>query len=78
MSIQAYVSDKPVRVGAAKFVRFLWILTVGVSFKKSCSLLYGASFFIYLFILVRGKIMFVQPSTLAVKDYKSMLFGMCP
>ena len=49
------VGEEAVRVGAIKSVGFLWILTVGVSFKGSCSLVYGGTSSISSFVWIYGK-----------------------
>ena len=49
------VGEGAARVGVVKFVGFLWILTVGVSFKGSCSLVYGGTSSISSFVWIYGK-----------------------
>ena len=59
-------------------VRFLWILQVGVSFKRNRLLVCGATYLIFSCVWLCGKVRFLQPSGLLVKNCKSMLLGVFP
>ena len=73
------VDQRPVRVGVVRSVGFHWILTVGVSFKGSYSLVYGGRSSISSFVRIYGKVRFLQPSGLIVEDCKTvLLLGLCP
>ena len=58
------VGEGPVRIGDVRSIGFYWILVVSVSFSGSCSLVYGGTSSISSFVLVYGKIRFLQPSGL--------------
>ena len=53
------VGEEAMRVGVVRLFSFLWILTVGVSFKGSCLLVYGGTYVISLFVLIYGKVRFL-------------------
>ena len=73
------VGEEAMRVGVVRLFGFLWILTVGVSFKGSCLLVYGGTSPIASFVWIYNKVMFLQPSGLVVEDCKSaLLLGVCP
>ena len=72
------VGEGAVRIGAIRSVGFLWILTVAVSFKGSCSPVYGGTCSISLFVWIYGKVRFLQSYELVVEDCKpALLLGVC-